>query len=394
MVVNKLLKHLFVCFAALLAVVLFPVAAEAKTLGRVTANRVNVRDAGSLTESNVLFMVNAGQECEIIGIVGDYYHVNLPDRSGVYIAREYVEIIGDEPDETAASDEADFDEPAVPLGREPDVGPNGRTNGSVTANRVNVRDAASLNSNVLFKVDAGQRCEVTGIEGDFYRVAVNGNFGLYIAREYVKLISHESKLLMDGVWVYESPPGESGGAGLLILSRDAVVEIYSAYEDWYYVSYKNVYGYIPKSAAKIPAHFSLPSNKPSVRQPNATGLAAEIISYARSFIGTKYASAGTSPQKGFDCSGFVSYVLSNFDISVGRSSRDMAARGAEVQKASLQPGDLVFFATSGGRTISHVGIFIGDGLFVHSSSWGKGVMVSSLDEAYYVGRYVKATRVI
>lgn len=108
-------------------------------------------------------------------------------------------------------------------------------------------------------------------------------------------------------------------------------------------------------------------------------------------MGTPYKYAGTT-ESGFDCSGFTSYVFEQFNIDLPHSSKAQADKGYWIDKSDLRPGDLVFFNT-GGSGISHVGIYIGDGMFAHSSS-DRGVIKSSLDESYYKKRYVSARRVL
>lgn len=108
-------------------------------------------------------------------------------------------------------------------------------------------------------------------------------------------------------------------------------------------------------------------------------------------VGTPYKYGGTTT-KGFDCSGFTSYVFKQFKLDLPRSSSSQAQIGKKVDKDDLRAGDLVFFNTSG-KGISHVGIYVGDGKFAHSSS-SKGVTISKLSESYYVKRYVTARRVM
>jgi cell wall-associated NlpC family hydrolase len=111
-------------------------------------------------------------------------------------------------------------------------------------------------------------------------------------------------------------------------------------------------------------------------------------------IGSPYKSGGTSP-KGFDCSGFTSYVFSKMGIELPRTSGSQSKAGTKVDKADLIPGDLVFFDTVGGNnsSVSHVGIYIGDGKFAHSSS-SRGVVTDKLNSSYYETRYVTARRVM
>lgn len=106
----------------------------------------------------------------------------------------------------------------------------------------------------------------------------------------------------------------------------------------------------------------------------------------------RYRRGGREPSTGFDCSGFVSYV---FRHSLGKDlpsdSASQFLAGAKVDRADMQTGDLVFFRTRGKR-ISHVGIYLGDGRFIHSPSTGKRVSISSLDEAYWAHRFAGAKR--
>ena len=108
-------------------------------------------------------------------------------------------------------------------------------------------------------------------------------------------------------------------------------------------------------------------------------------------LGTDYKYGGTT-ENGFDCSGFTQYVFNEFGIDLTRSSRSQAVEGVKIAKKDLRKGDLVFFNTNG-KSISHVGIYLGSGKFAHSSS-KNGVTINELSEAYYVKRYVTARRVL
>jgi len=126
----------------------------------------------------------------------------------------------------------------------------------------------------------------------------------------------------------------------------------------------------------------------------ASRSAESIIDYARRFLGVKYVWGGSSA-KGFDCSGFVRFVFSHFNVSLDRSSTAQAKNGSYVKKGNLLPGDLVFFDTNGGKNgINHVGIYIGSGKMIHSSSSHKKVVISDIDSGFYAKTYMTARRVL
>jgi cell wall-associated NlpC family hydrolase len=117
----------------------------------------------------------------------------------------------------------------------------------------------------------------------------------------------------------------------------------------------------------------------------------KLIRTALAYCGTRYRSGGTS-RGGFDCSGFVRYVYQKYGLSLPHSSAAQSSRGVSVSRSQLKAGDLVFFQTNG-RGISHVGIYMGGGKFVHASNHGRGVTTDSVNSAYYSPRYRGARRV-
>lgn len=128
-------------------------------------------------------------------------------------------------------------------------------------------------------------------------------------------------------------------------------------------------------------------------QESGDGKVGTMLQKAIALLGTPYRWGGTDPDKGFDCSGLVGYVFRNaLGIELPRVSRDMARNGELVSdRAKLAAGDLVFFGRKG--RVNHVGIYLGDGRFVHAPSRGKDVTVSSLDQGYWSGRFMQARRV-
>ncbi len=124
-----------------------------------------------------------------------------------------------------------------------------------------------------------------------------------------------------------------------------------------------------------------------------TDLRKALIAVAMNLRDTRYVRGGRDPSTGFDCSGFVRYVFAH---AVGMQLRSNSASqflaGLKVKQADMQPGDLVFFHTRGKRRISHVGIYISNGRFIHSPSAGKSVEISSLSAGYWAKRFAGAKR--
>lgn len=121
---------------------------------------------------------------------------------------------------------------------------------------------------------------------------------------------------------------------------------------------------------------SLPSNR------------SEMVSYARRFLGVPYEFGAEhySSSKTFDCSSFIRYVYERFDVDLPRLARDQARKGSTVSRSNLQAGDLIFFTVPGrfssDKIPGHVGMYIGDGKFIHT--WGDpGVQISPLDSGYW-----------
>lgn len=117
-----------------------------------------------------------------------------------------------------------------------------------------------------------------------------------------------------------------------------------------------------------------------------------LLSTAAKHLGTPYRYGGTRPG-GFDCSGFVLYVYGKADYSLKRTASQQVSCGVIVEKEDLLPGDLVFFqGTGSGAIASHVGIYVGDGMFIHAAS--RGIRYDSLDDSYWTRHYLTARRVV
>ncbi len=120
----------------------------------------------------------------------------------------------------------------------------------------------------------------------------------------------------------------------------------------------------------------------------------DLAFYALSLAGTPYRYGGNAPETGFDCSGFVGHVFrETLGLDLPRSSREIGKLGERIDPDELRPGDLVFYNTLR-RAFSHVGIYLGDGRFVHSPSSGGGIRVEDMSQSYWKKRFDGARRII
>jgi cell wall-associated NlpC family hydrolase len=151
-----------------------------------------------------------------------------------------------------------------------------------------------------------------------------------------------------------------------------------------------------------PVGLASPDNAPLIAQlaalqeaqeaPSTSSRIKTVLQRAFALLGTPYRWGGTSPDNGFDCSGLVGYVFRTIGIDLPRVSRAMVHEGTPItDRNALTEGDLVFFGRRG--RVDHVGIYIGDGKFLHAPRTGRDVTVSTLADGYWSHKYLAARRI-
>lgn len=150
-------------------------------------------------------------------------------------------------------------------------------------------------------------------------------------------------------------------------------------------------------ACTLIAKLALADESRAVREissPPAVVAVSDVVFKAVSMIGTRYQRGGQTPDAGFDCSGFVRYVFAQtLQRELPRTSAEMSALGEQIAREQLQPGDLVFYNTLK-RAFSHVGIYIGEGRFVHAPSRGRHVEIVDMADRYWQRRFNGARRLV
>ena len=217
--------------------------------------------------------------------------------------------------------------------------------GEVNANKVNVRSGPGTSHARISQANSGEKAYIIGFNNQWYKVIYDDDIG-YIRSDYLDLTE---------------------------------------------IPYEN------RSSTKKPLFFidgKSTGIAPSAGALNGTGSSTRqtIVANAKKHLGTPYVWGGSTPS-GFDCSGFVQYVMKQSGISLPRTTTEQVKVGTAISKSSLQPGDLVFLQNTYRTGVSHVGIYIGDGKMIHASS-SKGVTISDLSSSYYTKHYHSSRRIL
>ena len=233
----------------------------------------------------------------------------------------------------------------------------------------------------------------------WYKVMVNGKEG-YVSGEYLTGTTSTDftvgtgKIVCDTTVNFRSQPNTSSSV-LASFANGTTVSVTGISGGWYQVTYGGQTGYVhpdyltfTASSASVDPESGAASAQTNTITPSSnvvsyTGTSekrAEVLSYAAQFLGTPYVYGGSTPG-GFDCSGFTSYVFKNTVGSIPRVAQAQFDTTTRVAMDELLPGDLVFFGSSA-SSISHVGIYVGDGTFIHSPHTGEVVKYESLSGSY------------
>ena len=268
----------------------------------------------------------------------------------------------------------------------------------VTADSVRLRAAANTGSAILAELNRGTAVSILGRQDGWYKVNYDGKTG-YMSADYVTARSSAgdlrcvARVISDGLNLRSG--AAASGAVLATASRGEYVDVSGFENGWFRVQYSGKTGYMSGDhltlAAARPAAPAPAPAAPTTPAVPASGTGAEIAALARSFVGkAPYVYGGAGPA-GFDCSGFTMYVYAHFGYRMSHGASDQLYAFTRVSTAERLAGDLVFFSYGGGD-ISHVGIYLGGGAFIHATSNG-GVKISYFD-GYYSSTYVGAVRIL
>ena len=217
----------------------------------------------------------------------------------------------------------------------------------------NVRESASTSANIVTTLTRNTQVNIVGEEGDFYKIEYK-NYSGYVAKSLV------SDTELEEVTNRGSEGRQSG-------TNQNNSEISNQLEE---------------------------NNKTDDLQ-NINSVAGEnVVAFAKKYLGYNYVSGGTTPSGGFDCTGFTYYVYNACGYSLSRSCSVQAKTGTAVSRTDLQAGDLLLFNNGANGSIGHVGIYIGEGSFIHAANSRRGVVTDTINSGYYNTYYYQARRIV
>ena len=207
----------------------------------------------------------------------------------------------------------------------------------------------------------------------------------------------------EGVEATEAPEGMHGittasvlnvrggpGTGYAVLGqlwRGTYVDVLAVQPGWARIPFRDGYAYLSTDFVMIR------SGAMPARAMAPTASAQSVVDFAIRYLGTPYRWGGTTPA-GFDCSGFMLYIFRHHGVTLNRVAHDQRRNGTPVARADLLPGDLVFFyPRAGATTVSHVGLYVGDGYMIHAPSTGNVVRFTTINSANRVSRWAGARRI-
>ena len=379
----------------------------------VVGERVNLRN-GPGTEYDVVSWMTGDAPLQVIGRYGDWFQVReRADKQPVWVSGEVLNI-----SEAAASTLFELQQSAIPLPPPPKIG-------RVQEAGLLLRDGPGTNYVPITSLQANTKIDLLEIYQDWYHVGIPGSSDGWVKGQFLtiepgiveRLLVADSipdanpaligRILEDKVNLRKGPDSRYAKVGLT--TANIQVDLIGKYKDWVRVRLPDgtkawIFGDLIAATSHVMRRVPLSKDFPALpvaarARGNSAGLAGiaasgDVASFAVQFVGYRYRWGGTSPSRGFDCSGFTSYVYGQYGVGIPRTAASQYSSGARVGSIdSLAPGDLVFFANTGGRRgISHVALYIGGGRMIHAMTPRYGVQISNVYERYWVSHFVGGSR--
>lgn len=351
----------------MLLLLVTPALALSQGMATTTADWLNFRSAPGMS-GRVIDLIPCGSEVDIIQDMDDWC---LIEWNGVYgyVASQYLA--------------QEFTNEGVPASRASGAATQGAntasedvTFGLILGDEVRFRKVGSLTSDVIGFFYRGIIVKVLEEATQWTKVEFRDEIG-YVSSQYVRVGTPTAE---------EFEAAEN--ANYIGVWKASVTQTAPS------VSVQSAPAAQPTTQANTPQQ-PVKEPSPAVQEESFKCISDDIIASAKACLGVPYQSGGAS-MKGFDCSGFTSFVFAQNGISLSRTATAQYKQGTYVSKSDLLPGDLVFFSNDGtGSNIEHVGIYIGDGKLIHASSGAhKMIVIAEMDSSWFVSNYFGACRIL
>ncbi len=359
------------CVSAIITTI--PLCTAFAESGSINGNAVRLRKEPN-TDSKIITLLEKGKTVEVIKKENDWYNIKVGDNTG-WVAESLL-IVDNSNSVTSLANNTVVDNNTVIL--------------AVTGSSVNLRQLPNTESAIVGKVVCGDNLVSYGKSEDglWYKVKFANTEG-YIYAEYVSEDSNKilgKGTINDGVNFRTEPSTTSEVISQLLPNSE--ITITGSEGEWYKVLVGDKEGWVVARCV---------DRVTSTSRSGSNSTSQKIVELAKQQLGKKYVWGAGGPNS-FDCSGLTKYIYGKVGIKLERVSYSQATQGIKVSKPNLQPGDLVFFsginASSASARISHVGIYIGNGKFIHAANSKRGVVTDELNSDYYSTHYVTARRVI
>lgn len=308
-------------------------------IGFVTASALCLR-SGPSTDTEVLAVAPNGEVVVVVDQENDEWYKVIYNLQEGYMHTSYLSVL---------------DRENAELGY-----------GKVNASSVNLRTGPDTSYNSVAHADEGDLVYIIGLNCGWYKV-IFGEDICYIRSDFVDLseIPYENDGSSNSPLFFRKGVSIGVTPSASLLNAPSSDDSSSSYEDSSDDDYSD----------------------------ESYSIGQQMADKAYTYNGYPYVWGGASPSNGFDCSGLVYYIAKCFGYSIPHGSTSQYSYGTYVEKSDLQPGDFVFFENTYTEGISHCGIYLGDGDFIHASGRETGVKINNLNETYYINHYYGARRI-
>ncbi len=261
----------------------------------------------------------------------------------------------------------------------------GTTYATVTSNSgLRLRQEPSLTSGILTTLDSGTSYEVLGEQDGFAKLLIDDTLQGYVSCDYITTrvefnlaVTLEEEAAKNQEKEQQKQEAEAAIQKLEETKQENIIPVNPAGEGTSNsTTAPPVTGDQSSGSGAVTSGANGPGYYTAEGEAKVISATREaIVAYAKQFLGNPYVYGGTSLTEGTDCSGFTMSVYSHFGIDTGRSSRDQAAKGREIDISAVQPGDLLFYAS--GDTINHVALYIGGGQIIHAATSKTGIVIAN-----------------